>query len=407
MRRTHVPQDITHPLIPNTRIVTATRSRDLAIDWLRFPLIVLIILIHSSGLLSNGQQPDFQAFPVYSTVNYLLSRILAQTAIPLFFFISAKLYFAQLNNTVSWLALTKKRVARLLLPFLCWNTFAILLYLFAQTVSAQQGNFSGSFTPIVNYTFTDWLSAYWQMGTLRSYAPTYPFLYTLWFLRDLFIMSVSAPFLFWIIKKSSFLPLVLFGTLWYFDRWIDTPSIDCVFFYILGATVSLRGQLLTAQYTGTNKPNENHYSSSLMIANSESQDKLRLSRKLYAVILLYLMMIIADFISRDLHFNGFIHRAGVLTGCFVFYKLASIAEAANSNSRIIALSPATFFVYLFHEPWLSFLKKAMARLINPASEAALFIVYLVPPLIIICIALGLYHIMNRFCPRMLRLLTGA
>lgn len=58
------------------------------IAFLRFPLIVGVVLIHSTfgKLMIGGEmQVDPGAYPVYESVSYFLSEILSRIAVPLFF----------------------------------------------------------------------------------------------------------------------------------------------------------------------------------------------------------------------------------------------------------------------------------------------------------------------------------
>lgn len=66
------------------------------ISYLRFPLIVLVVMIHSKfdGVVVNGVGLMHDGgFPCYSTISTLVSNIIASIAVPLFYFISGFLFF--------------------------------------------------------------------------------------------------------------------------------------------------------------------------------------------------------------------------------------------------------------------------------------------------------------------------
>ena len=66
------------------------------ISFLRFPLIVGVVFIHSmfKSVIFNGVDVmQTGSFPFYTTIAYLFSEILARIAVPLFFFISGFLFF--------------------------------------------------------------------------------------------------------------------------------------------------------------------------------------------------------------------------------------------------------------------------------------------------------------------------
>lgn len=70
------------------------------IKFLRFPLIVGVVLIHTQLTTINGVEGDTQlpqsfhgVFPIYETVSYLVAHLLARIAVPLFFVFSGFLFF--------------------------------------------------------------------------------------------------------------------------------------------------------------------------------------------------------------------------------------------------------------------------------------------------------------------------
>ena len=69
------------------------------ISFLRFPLTFLVVAIHSRGEI--GQVPDLMhitARNLYDMVKVLGSDVIAQVAVPSFFFISGYLFFANVSK---------------------------------------------------------------------------------------------------------------------------------------------------------------------------------------------------------------------------------------------------------------------------------------------------------------------
>lgn len=80
------------------------------ISFLRFPLIVGVVMIHSyfSEVVINGVDLVKNGFfPIYSTVSFLFSQIVSRVAVPLFFFISGFLFFFKINSFTSHVYLQK------------------------------------------------------------------------------------------------------------------------------------------------------------------------------------------------------------------------------------------------------------------------------------------------------------
>lgn len=140
------------------------------ISYLRFPLIVLVVMIHSKfdGVVVNGVGLMHDGgFPCYSTISTLVSNIIASIAVPLFYFISGFLFFFKTAffSFDVYCSKIKKRAKTILIPYLCWNLFVILLLLAAESVFP--GLLSGKNKLVVDYTFTDWLWSFYDTSHIN------------------------------------------------------------------------------------------------------------------------------------------------------------------------------------------------------------------------------------------------
>ena len=112
------------------------------IKFLRFPLIVGVVLIHStlSNMMIHGQPvligDDWYFF---KTLTKLLSGILAHVAVPLFFFISGYLFFIKLKsfNLMAYKQSIGKRIFSLVIPYIFWNLFVIFVFFIVEIVAPQ------------------------------------------------------------------------------------------------------------------------------------------------------------------------------------------------------------------------------------------------------------------------------
>ena len=95
------------------------------IAFLRFPLIVGVVLIHcyyKELPIGGVKVPVMDEYPIYKLIADLFSQVLARTAVPLFFLISGYLFFYK--SSFSWPmygSKLRKRAQTLLLPYLFWN----------------------------------------------------------------------------------------------------------------------------------------------------------------------------------------------------------------------------------------------------------------------------------------------
>lgn len=100
-----------------------------SISWLRFPLVLMVVFIHSSGF--GEFQTDSFNFSALADINLydflriLVSRILCQVAVPLFFIISGYLFYTKFDiqgwSWGIWIKKIKSRTYTLLIPYLSWN----------------------------------------------------------------------------------------------------------------------------------------------------------------------------------------------------------------------------------------------------------------------------------------------
>ena len=201
-----------------------TTRQSKLIDWLRFPMAVLIVLVHA-GQLPIG--PDDVSF--YDTLRIVISHGVGRVAVPVFFFFSGYLFFTHMDHwdTQVWLLKVRKRLRTLLLPYLLWNIIALLAS-FAYTWLRSCFN-----AEIHEISFIEllrrngWLRIFWD-STFGG-----PIDYPLWFIRDLIIFTILSPAAYFLLKKSGKWVLILL----FFLCGVLAESRDFVgfFFFSFGA----------------------------------------------------------------------------------------------------------------------------------------------------------------------------
>jgi len=204
------------------------------ITWLRFPLIMAVVMLHTylidkpiGGIVyvRSGQ------FPFFDYLEHIIRVEIANMAVPLFFFISGFLFFcgeAFTRNT--FIVKLKKRFQSLLIPYLFWNTCFII---FIASIEMVHPGWLTEKKSLVNMSFSDFLNAYWDLD--QGLIP-------LWFIRDLMILNILSFVLYWIIKKTNFLLLIILGILWIYQigQWAPGIGVRASFFYSLGAWFSIK-----------------------------------------------------------------------------------------------------------------------------------------------------------------------
>lgn len=175
---------------------------------IRFPLIVLVILIHVYSELTQIVAID--SYLISSLMRWI-SLIFARTAVPFFFLISGYFFFYGIEkfDLACYMGKLKRRVKSLLIPYIAWNTIFLFLY-------AVKGNEVG---------YRD----FWD-GNGGS-----PICYPFWFIRDLMIVCVSSPIIYFIVKKLKYIA-ILFIIAWMV---IEGGISESFTFFVIGATLSI------------------------------------------------------------------------------------------------------------------------------------------------------------------------
>lgn len=118
----------------SSSIVTGRNSlRSQSLDLLRFPLAVIIVMIHvfsANGITIQGIEYNFDAFPAWKMVNDFIDGFFRGQSVPIYYFISGFVFFLGVEFSKDvYVRKLKNRVKTLLIPYFIWNTLAILVQL--------------------------------------------------------------------------------------------------------------------------------------------------------------------------------------------------------------------------------------------------------------------------------------
>lgn len=356
------------------------------ISFLRFPLIVGVVLIHShfEEVIINGVDLMKGAdFHVYTNISYLFSSIFSAIAVPLFFFISGFLFF---YKTTSFSGKTycqkiRKRVRTLLVPYLFWNLLVILLFFLSQTF--LPGLISGNNKLVCNYSLSDWCWAFWDTNMINS--PTavnlnFPICYQFWFIRDLMVVMLLSPFVYLVVKKLRQYVVACLGILWLLGWRFDMVgvSITAFFFFSAGAYFSIHKK----NFVEMMKP-------FLTVAT-----------------ILYILMTIVILCFRGEVWCIYLSGINILVGIVLAVSLSAHFLELGKWYPNTFLSDSSFFVYAYHGMPLAFIIKFLFKVVQPHTNGTLLMLYIFCPTITILIGLMLYYLMKKYLPLLTSLITG-
>lgn len=358
------------------------------IQVLRFPLALLVIFLHNNPLgiqtaLSDNDLILYNQFTGYYTFQHLVSNNLTRIAVPLFFFFSGWLFFKKLktlssihsqkkNVTTYVFSKIKKNVFTILVPYIIWNLIFVLMNftvqeLFADSIELHQKFYS-------NYSLRDWISLIY-----------YPAGGHLWFLRDLFIVSLCSLPLYYLLSKfrRGLLFVIILTIIYIFipSNILGVISVDSFYFWILGAFLCL----------------------------SDSRFLYRQRLQLFTSIL-YILLLIVEIVLWRSNNDRFIYveRLGICVGAYALilltYRLLLKSNYIDT-SLTTSLSKSSFFIYLSHIIVLILVTRLYKSYV-PITEISLFLEYCIIPPLTAMILFLVYKFMQKNLPTLMAVLNG-
>lgn len=373
----------------NTSILGDQKTMSSTISWLRFPLILGVVFIHSNRWWIEINANSSYGLKFYGLLQNLFSGMLPVVSVPTFFFISGYLFFFKLEelDKSTYIDKMKRRVNTLLIPYILWNLIAVLNLLF-YTIRTQ----GFSFSEIINF---NWLDAFIGMTPAHKADGTsvlgfalrqnkmFPADGPLWYIRDLMLWNLFIPVFYFLIKKTKYIFLSIMSIIWLFQIWPYTRlNLFGLYSFILGC------------YFGINKL-------SPIVRRGGYKETL------YAVCLLLLIVISSQVIENKTA-NYFLLCAFQLLGIFAVFNIGSRAKDVKWCRYPAFLMEGTFFIYALHQiRTVSDTERLLDVLFHHSqSWIALTVEYLLTPMIVVAVCVLVYQVLKRICPKVLYVLDG-
>ena len=334
--------------------------------WFGAVLTVLVIAVHSVNLhmLEGGSQAFGAAFSVLSYIERFFGEELGQIAVPGFFFMSGYLFSRGLSGRRITVTDIKgkwgRRLFSLVIPYLLWNLIYYVIYLAFGEAELSAG---ALFDALINHSCDS----------------------VFWYMKELIILSVLAPFLYAVFcdgkaKSALFITAMIFIVASnYQTLTFHAVNEDALFYYSCGMV----GALFFDD-----------------VLESEGED---IHRNMTLVCLLLFigaegLRLIPPFSTSEAFFTGAVilqRIAGVL-GLWAFMVWQRIGgEEPRPWMR------TAFFIYATHYGIIR-----AVSLFLPENVPALLLSFLLMPAICISLAYGASVVMRRFLPGVYRILSG-
>lgn len=332
------------------------------IGQLRLPLVILVTYAHSYGAVDPDYSLLTSEWDSYEVLKLLVSQTLVKVVVPVFFMISGYLFF---NNVERWNLHVygeklKRRLWTLFLPYVVWN---ILM-----AVKLNHLNSSFLFSP--SSIWSQWEKAGIQTDWLgMEHWMTAPCNMPLWFLRDLMVVSLLSPLVYWLIRHwgrwvIAVLTVVYLSGIGAFP--LPGLSMYAVYFFSLGAFLSIHRHDPIAVALRFEKPAS---VLSLLLAG--------------AMMLTYRTPLFSPLML------GFRLTGAVVVVCLA-YRL--LTNTRHRQSAVVCRS--SYFLYLGH--YVFFLSFIDAWMLSIPHSTLLFCVhYLAAPLLKAVLFVLAYQLWNR------------
>lgn len=366
----------------DTFLVGKRNSTD-ALDWLRFPMALCVVFIHSYGA-RVADCAHIVAEPLtwqsaYDVVRLFCSKVFPGFAVPTFFMISGYLFFLNMRQW-NWLAYGEKlrrRVGSLLLPYLGWNVFHCIHLSWPTLMKIFRGEAGWPRLWALWHRFGGW-GMLWDghvnqpvyeniLGVPMPF--TAPVLAPLWFLRDLMVVVLLAPLIYWLLRLCGRWLLGVLGVCFLLNVWVPVhgSSSTCTFWFSVGAYHSLRGLDLVGEMR-------------------------RLRGVTYPVALATMALLLclrASHPGPDSLGLRLLNSVYVLSSSFAAVSVAGVMSGRLRWPQWLVGS--TFFIYVSH----IFVRKQVLRPLMPVlrtgSYTARLMVYLLVPVLTVAVCVAVYR----------------
>ena len=303
-------------------------------------------------------------------------------------------YLCNKFNTETYINKLKNRFRTLFMPYIIWNSIAIVLVLIKNLpVFNSFLTYDGT---EIDLSISNIMSCFWMYdGKLSSPPPevanyadfiqktAYPINTALWFLRDLMFVVVCSPILYILIKKLRKYALIILGSLYLFsifnnDNYHFTQLMTVFFFFSWGGYMSIYGVDMIVEF-----------------------------KKYF---LIFLLLFLLSFIFLIECEDGIVYiifkQLNIFATLILAYNISARLIEANIVKVNKMLASSSFFIYVSHCLITARLTKVMAMLVSPQNDVELCLVYLISFVVTIILLLSIYKLMSKYVPSVLRLMIG-
>lgn len=333
---------------------------------LSFISIIGVLVAHSYFVENN-------AWEINAFIQDWIGCQIVRFCIPLFFFISGYLFFRETKDGGGIQKILRKMRTRshsLILPYLLWNLLFFLSIIFLQLIPDIGSKINSDFLTLLQTKSIPelFLFIFWE-----------PAAFHLWFLQYLILFVLFCP-IFYVLFHSKWATVVIFLILCVtmgIYGW-GGENMQGLLAFLMGGFISYNGINIERQQ------NKN----AIFIPSG-----------------LYLIWCAVNCFYPEFQLP-FLNMLRLTLGAYSVWTLYDLFSAKkNWLDKIISWAPYTFFIYVFHEPWINIYKKAITLFLPPLKLLYLF-GYFTTPLIILLASIVIARILQKNTGTAYSILTG-
>lgn len=378
--------------------ISLQESKVIAI--LKTSMVFFVIFIHMNPDTESLAVADYSLLSFQGLSNALaiaISYTFGLASVPVYFLLSGYLLGVGIEDW-TWNTFSKKLKSRsqtLLLPYILWNTISIGSFILLIIYNITRG--TATWADVTDYWNSIGFRGFWDISIWgmnktnwigMSIPNSAPIDLPFWFIRDLMVVTLFAPTLYWLFKKTKIWGLLILLFCFVSKIWpqIHGFSVDSFSCFGLGLYMAMNGKTLVG-----------------------FAEKIRIPALIYT---LATAAIVIYYDSVRTVEGRFFFPFFALGCIWVYLYLALLLVRKWDISLPNWLVKSSFFIYALHAcpfPRIGTIISKVNSYTVPAFakiSAPWIIWYIISPLIIIAVCLVIFYIVEWCAPGLCRALGG-
>ncbi|MCF0210069.1 MAG: acyltransferase [Bacteroidales bacterium] len=361
------------------------------IKFLRFPLACMVVYIHYVPMLFTS--PTNVGEWCFDILASTLSHTLSSIAVPTFFLISGFLYFRKISewNKTVYFTKTRSRFKTLIMPYIYWNIIYIVVYVLLEFTYHSPTLNEFLQTHLSWHALWDsshWEGGLWCFGIFDSPCNTGPVLLQFWFFRNLIVIVLLSPIIYFLIRRLGKWLLAILIFCYLSNIWIQySPlSITGFLFFCIGAYLSINQLDLVRTF-------------------------MHFEKIVYTITSITFIVVLFSDIYNQPQLIAIVKPWFNLAGVISAICVASRIVAKWKCETMISLASTTFFIYatqniLIYDYSRTGINKVLGWVLCTDSVTFQTLHLVLTPIVTIVVCILLFYTLKRFTPRILGVLTG-